>query len=153
MTGLRSSRWLMSFADLTLLLLAFFVLLHARTDGRAAAASVRTAFGGTAPVEAALDLDANASFVLREAVLRPRAAASLRRFGARVAGAHGRVRIEAHGSASGTSRLDAWEISAARAAAVARAVGAGGVDARAIDIALPQGTERSGRQHFTVTAP
>ena len=152
MTGVRSSRWLMSFADLTLLLLAFFVLLHARADGRAAAASVRAAFGGPIAAETTLDLDANALFEPREAVLRPGAVALLRRFGARAAGTHARVHLDALGSSPATSRLDGWEISAARAAAVARAIGAGGLDPRAIDISLPQGDARSGRPRFTLRA-
>lgn len=152
MNAARSPRWLMSFADLTLLLLGFFVLLHARADGRATAAGVRAAFGGpVAPGEAPVDLAAARLFEPGEAVLRPGAARLLGRLGHRYALHHGRVRVASRGSDLASARFDAWELSAARAAAVARAIGGGGLASDAIDIALPQARQRgAGAQVLTV---
>ena len=150
MTPARSPRWLMSFADLCLLLLGFFVLLHARADGSAAAASVRAAFGGPAGSARSLDFAAADLFEPGEAVLRPAYAQRLEQFGRQIAPSHGRVRIESRGSDRATSRFDAWELAAARAAAVGRAVAAGGVSPERIDITLPQGRPTTGPQRLLI---
>lgn len=152
MSATRSPRWLMSFADLCLLLLGFFVLLHARADGTATAASVRTAFGGSAgKTGTSLDLAAVDLFEADDAVLRPAQARRITVFGQMLARRHGRVRIASRGSDAGTARLDSWELSAARAAAVARALAAGGLSPEQIDIAMPQRRDpAAGAQRLTI---
>jgi len=144
MSPARDTRWLLSFADLSLVLLAFFVLLHAGADGHAATASVRAAFGGPADQGAALDEPAAALFEPGEAVLRPAAALRLRALGRRL---HGRVRVAAEGRDGAGLRLDAWELSAARLAAVARALA---VDPAQVELALPRSDE-AGPQRMRIT--
>ena len=146
----RSPRWLMSFADLTLLLLAFFVLLHAQANGGAAAASVRAAFGGEAGQAAALDLAAADLFQPGEAVLKAGAAERLRALGARHRLDH--MRIAGKGSATRGLRLDAWELTAARLAVIARGLSAGGLDPKAIDLEMPDAATRTGPQRFELSA-
>ena len=144
MTAAARPRWLMSFADLTLLLLAFFVLLHARADGPAAAASVREAFGGEK--RAVVDLAAADLFHPGEAVLKGGAAERLRALGAR----YRHVQVAAQGSDAKGLRLDAWELTAARLAVIARGLAAGGLDPKSVDLSLP--TVRTGPQRFSVSA-
>ncbi|MEH3106319.1 MAG: flagellar motor protein [Sphingomonas fennica] len=146
----RSPRWMMSFADICLLLLGFMVLLHAQAiDGRKLAQGMRAAFGNAGPA-ADHDLAAGTLFAPAEAVLRPPARARLAALG-RAAAAHGRgVRIESRGTDPAPGgRLDRWELAAARTAAVARAVAAGGLREDAIQVSIPQlgGSER---QHLLV---
>ncbi|SFS12826.1 OmpA family protein [Sphingomonas jatrophae] len=135
------TRWLMSFVDLCLLLIAFFVLLHARSlDPRQLAAGMRAGFGaeaaaGTLPLElAASDL-----FEPGEAVLRPDAAARLRAAGAAAVQRGERAFVTGTGGDAGGARLDRWELAAARAAAVARALRSGGLGEARIEVALPGG--------------
>jgi hypothetical protein len=120
-----------------LLLLGFFVLLHARGgDSRAVADGLRTAFGGAAEVTALAPYRAARLFEPGQAVFRPGQAASLHAIAARV-GQGGTVVIESRGADQPTRRFDAWELSAARAAAVARAIRAGGLDESRIAIVVP----------------
>ena len=144
-----SQRWALSFADICLLLLGFFVILHARAQNEpAVASSIRDAFGGPAQ-GASLDLAAEALFEPGEAVFRPGAERRFEGFGraARLAGRD--VVVETAGSDRGTHRFDAWELAAARAAAVARAVRAGGLEERRIALVMrPEGAQRP--QHITV---
>lgn len=151
MNATRSPRWLMSFADLCLLLLGFFVLLHARADGHGAAASVRAAFGGKAGTGSTIEQPATLLFEPGEAVLRQGEARRLAAFGAALRTRPGHVRVASRGSASATGRFDGWELAAARTAAVARAVAAGGIDPQRIEIDLPQGRAGSaGPQRLSV---
>lgn len=136
----RKSRWLMSFADLCLVLLGFFVMLSVgRGDPARLASGMRSAFGndGTPTGESAESFAAAALFEPREAVLRPRERAHFRAVGARAAAAGKSVRIESAGTESGTGRLDGWELAAARAAAIGRAMQTGGLQPERIAIAIP----------------
>ena len=49
----------------------------------------------------------------------------------------GKIRIESIGIDPGTRRFDGWELAAARTAAIARAVQAGGISDKAITISIP----------------
>jgi hypothetical protein len=139
----------LSFADICLLLLGFFVILHARAQNEPAVAmSIRDAFGGRTE-SASLDIAAAGLFEPGEAVFRPGAARRFEAFG-RAARTSGRsVVVETAGIDRGTLRFDAWELAAARAAAVARAVRAGGLEERRISLLMrPEAAQRP--QHITV---
>jgi len=124
-------RWALSFADLCLLLLGFFVLLQARPDGQRLSAGLRAAFVKDAG--SAFEQPANAMFEPGEAILRPAARKAL--LGLARKDAH--VTLVSRGTDPGTRRFDAWELAAARAAAAARALGESGIpqDRIAIDLA------------------
>lgn len=114
MIGGGSQRWAISLADLLMLLLGFFVLLDASKTARAAqVASVSAAVAGVAPK--GLRVDAATLFADGEAMLTARAAA-------RIGAIHGdtlvRVAVDRHAQ----GRYDGWDLAAARAAAIARAL-------------------------------
>jgi flagellar motor protein MotB len=131
MTGLaasasaRRNRWAVSFADLLLLLLGFFVLLQASGSRRdALLAQVSAQFGGRAMARGDT-LRAADLFVHDEALLTPggraRVAAAARRIGA------GRVELRSTGLGAAQGRFDSWDLAAARLGAVARELRAQGV--------------------------
>jgi len=136
-------RWAVSFADLILLLLGCFVLLHAMEAARPrtiAAASAAPAAGGWR----AADL-----FQPGEAVLKPAARAALRAQGRRLAGRA--VGIVSSGTAEAGGRLDRFELSAARAAAIGRALQEGGVRDRDVAIAMADGADPAAGQRIAIS--
>lgn len=135
MSPVRTPRWALSFADLCLVLLGFFVLLHAQGGDRTRLAQgMRSAFGEAGAVAARRhDFNAAALFQPGEAVLTP---AGETRIALLARGAK-RARIESTGSGAGGRRFDRWELAAARVAAIARAAKAAGVPEQAIEIAIP----------------
>lgn len=123
----RRSRWAISFADLLLLLLAFFVLLQASGARRdAMLAQVAQQFGGRA-MRPGVELRAADLFVPGEALLsaqgRDRLTATARRFAREPGG----VEIRSHGSDRAHQRFDDWDLAAARLGAVARALRTDGI--------------------------
>lgn len=114
-------RWAISFADLVLLLLGCFVLLHAMEAARPKAESA-SAPGASRPALQAYR--AAALFEPGEAVLRAGARARLQIEGRRLAGRQ--IEIVSRGGGEGGGRLDRFELSAARVAAFARALQEGG---------------------------
>ncbi len=133
---------MLSFADLALLLLAFFVMVQAQVGDRLKmAAGMRDAFGGEGkgdgdgmPVHG---LVAAKAFEADEAILKPAEAARLKAIGAAAARAKRRVIVASQGREGQSARLDSWELSAARTTAVARAIRMGGVPDSMIEIAIP----------------
>jgi len=143
MTTVPVPRWAVSFADLILLLLGCFVLLHAMEAARPhapGAASAAPAAGGWR----AADL-----FEPGEAVLKPAARAALQAEGRRFAG-HA-VSLVSSGTAEAGGRLDRFELSAARAAAVGRALQEGGVSDRDIAIAVAETTGDGAGQRIAIS--
>jgi flagellar motor protein MotB len=133
-----SQRWALSFADLAMMLLAFFVMMQAQSNDRLKfAASMRGAFGGTGPGVRIDGYRAAAIFESGEAILTPASRAAFARLGASAKRSGARVTVASQGHDAGSTRLDAWELTAARTAAVARAIGAGGLPQSLIDIAIP----------------
>ncbi|UAK26053.1 flagellar motor protein MotB [Sphingomonas nostoxanthinifaciens] len=129
-----NARWALSFADLCLLLLGFFVLLQAHPDPQALTQSVRAALG--TPTAAPLTVPARLWFDPGEAVLRSQARASLLAY-ARGGGA---ITISSRGTEPNAARFDGWELAAARSAAVARALVASGMPAGQIALAIDPAT-------------
>lgn len=137
-----SQRWVLSFADLALLLLAFFVMMQAQVSDRIKlAASMRDAFGGNGKGsrsdELIYGLIAARAFEAGEAILKPGDAARLKAIGAQAAKAKQRVIIASQGRDGQSQRLDSWEMAAARTTAVARAIRRGGLSDAMIEITIP----------------
>ena len=133
MTRLPLPRWAVSFADLVLLLLGCFVMLHALEASRPKAAAAAAVAAPAAPVRrfAAAEL-----FQSGEALLRPDARETLRAEGGRLAGRP--VRILSSGTGEEGGRLDRFELAAARAAAIGRALREGGLAERDIAIVMAE---------------
>jgi flagellar motor protein MotB len=147
-------RWAVSFADLTMLLLAYFVLLHS-ADERTVVAAAHAAFAGEPTGGPLVDGPADAWFEPGEARLRPQAHVRLAA-AAHKAGSEGRLVVESVGRAPAGSRFDGWELGAARAAAVARALADAGVKEGRIEITIPplRPSAQASAQRLTVrTAP
>lgn len=132
-------RWAVSLADLALLLLGFFILLHASTADRSrVTASIQTAFAAEAPRPSSrFQASAAGLFEPGEARLTPAARARMQAIGASAARSAQRVSIESVGKDGASNRFDGWELAAARVAAVARAVEEGGLAEQRIAIAMP----------------
>jgi len=125
-------RWALSFADLALLLLGFFVLLQAKPEANHLSAGLRAAFGARA--DAALETPANAWFEPGEALLSPQGHKALQDF-ARSAG-QARLIVSSRGSERKAARFDGWELAAARTAAVARELSKAGIAQDRIAVAI-----------------
>ena len=135
MNRLPVPRWAVSFADLVLLLLGCFVLLHAMEAARPKAAAGAAIATRTQPAAVpARSFNATEVFQTGEAMLMPEAREALRAEGARLAGR--RVQILSSGTGEDGSRLDRFELAAARTAATARALRDGGLGEADIAIAM-----------------
>jgi flagellar motor protein MotB len=131
MTSAPVPRWAISFADLVLLLLGCFVLLHSMEAARPKA-EAGAAARATGPALHAYRADA--LFEPGEAVLRPGARERLQGEGRRFAGRS--IALVSRGGGESGGRLDRFELSAARVAAFARALQQGGAGPREIAIAM-----------------
>ncbi len=143
-------RWALSLADIMMLLLGFFVLLQA---GKTAdvAAGARAAFATEPQARALLDVEAGALFEPGEARLRAEARQRLAGIGVAAAQAKRAVIVESHGRDPGARRFDAWELSAARAAALARALSEAGLSEDRVQVVMPSTVEKEARgQRLTV---
>ena len=129
-------RWALSFADLCLLLLGFFVLLQAKPDSNHLSAGLRAAFGARA--NAALEQNANAWFEPGEAVLTPQGHKILGDFAQSTAG--GGLIVSSRGTEPMTARFDGWELAAARTAAVARELSKAGLAQDKVAVAIDPAT-------------
>ncbi|GLV21775.1 hypothetical protein TomMM35A_16310 [Sphingobium sp. TomMM35A] len=117
----------MSFADLLLLLLGFFILLQASGQKRdAMLAQVRQQFGGRA-VAKDMELRAAELFLPDEALLSGQGRAALARVAAGLKSGSGRIDISSLGTDPARRRFDPWDLAAARLGAVARELKAQGL--------------------------
>ena len=125
-TFTRRSRWAISFADLALLLLGFFVLLHA-SDGRQQEIvnGVAQQFG--APVGHSDRMMAAQLFQPGEALLTSAGEARLAGLAKAYVAGRGMVEIRSVGLDRATNRFDGWDLAAARLGAVARALTQAGI--------------------------
>ena len=138
-------RWALSFADLCLLLLGFFVLLQAKPDSNHLAAGLRAAFGARA--DAALQGNANAWFEPGEAVLTAQGHKILGDFARNASG--GGLIVSSRGTEAKAARFDGWELAAARTAAVARELSKTGIAQEKVAVAIDPAT--GGGQVIQVT--
>jgi flagellar motor protein MotB len=128
-------RWALSFADLCLLLLGFFVLLQANQAQRdAALAGLGTYFGAIEAPEQA-DLPARNLFEPGEALLSDEGRSALLNAAKPFANTKDIIQIQSIGVDSGETRFDAWDLAAARLGAVARTLVAAGIPQQRIRIA------------------
>jgi flagellar motor protein MotB len=140
-------RWSISFADLALLLLCFFVLLQAG-DRQQVAAGARAAFGDV-PIRGPL-LDETAARLFEPGEARLTVAARLRILDlARSAGASP-LTVHSNGRDAAASRFDAWELAAARTAALARALKEAGVPEERITILVGEGDDGQTEQRLVI---
>ena len=135
MNRLPLPRWAVSFADLLLLLLGCFVLLHAMEARRATGGA--PAVAGAPAAMPVRSFNAAEVFQPGEALLTPEAREALRAEGARLAGHPSRILSTGTGEDGG--RLDRFELAAARTAAVGRALREGGLGEGDIAIAMGEG--------------
>jgi flagellar motor protein MotB len=133
-------RWAVSFADLGLLLIGCFVMLHAMEVAQPKAGA---ATAPSAPERAAQAFRAQALFEPGEARLIESAVPALRAEGRRWAGRP--IRIVSRGAAEGSVRLDRFELAAARSAAVARVLRDNGVREGDIEIRVESAWSNTGQ--------
>jgi flagellar motor protein MotB len=123
----RRNRWAVSFADLLLLLLGFFILLQASGQKRdAMLAQVRQQFGGRA-IAKDLELRAAELFLPGEALLSDGGRARVARVAADLRSGDGMLDLMSEGTDPVRERFDAWDLAAARLGAVARELKARGL--------------------------
>lgn len=136
-------RWAVSFADLLLLLLGCFVLLHAMEARRPRADAASTPH---APAPVGQLLAADSLFEVGEARLTESGRARLLALAASLRG--GGVSVSGRGVGEAGLRLDRFELAAARTAAVARALREGGVAEQMIAVRVDNAP--SGRPGQTI---
>ena len=123
----RRNRWAVSFADLLLLILGFFVMLQASGPRRdAMLAQVSRQFGGRAMAQGE-ELRAADLFTPGEALLTPAGHAKLAAIARRFRQGEDGVELRSSGVDTAHQRFDAWDLAAARLGAVARALRAEGI--------------------------
>lgn len=127
LAGRNRGRWAVSFADLCLLLLGFFVLLQANAANRAETLRGLGAYFGRIEAPSAVDLAAGSLFQPGEALLSEAGQARLAAVLAPVAGGTGRLRLQSFGIDRSERRFDGWDLAAARLGAVARAARNAGI--------------------------
>jgi len=129
----RKNRWALSFADLALLLLGFFVLLHA-SQGRQQeiVSGVAQEFG--APVIQSDRLTAAELFQPGEAMLSEAGKARISELSSHYGKGGQGMEIRSVGLDQATNRYDKWDLAAARLGAFARAIKAQGIPREAISI-------------------
>ena len=130
----RRNRWAVSFADLLLLLLGFFILLQASGQKRdAMLAQVRQQFGGRALAKD-MELRAAQLFLPDEALLSDEGRAAVARVAAGLRQGTGRIDVSSLGTDPARRRFDPWDLAAARLGAVARELRAQGLSDKRLRI-------------------
>lgn len=133
----RRARLAVSFADLALLLLGFFVLLQASGNrSHDVISEISTQFGAK-PKADAPELHASNLFETGEAMLSDKGKAQISAIAAKMPRDATPIEILSIGQDRGARRFDGWDLAAARLGAVARALTTAGVDERRLVIRGP----------------
>ncbi|ALR20024.1 MULTISPECIES: flagellar motor protein MotB [Sphingobium] len=150
----RRNRWAVSFADLLLLLLAFFVLLQASGQRRdVMLAGLSQQFGGR-PMRQGIELRAAELFVPGEALLTGAGKARLTAIAREFSRESGGIEVRSHGTDPARQRFDDWDLAAARLGAVARALRAEGIAGSRLAIrGLDQAEGKAGQGQVIRIAP
>lgn len=136
MTTLRRNRWAISFADLSLLLLGFFILLQVDSRGKGQALDqIGGYFAQRAVVPPTAILQAEL-FVPDEAILTETGFARIADIARDAAKSGDRLILTSRGMPTATNRFDAWDMASARLGATARAAVRAGMPADRITIAM-----------------
>jgi flagellar motor protein MotB len=141
------NRWAVSFADLCLLLLGFFVLLQANSGKQQQALQGLGAYFSRIQAPKQVDLGADILFQPGEALMSEIGRARLASALAPLVRNDASLTIQSFGIAGDASRFDGWDLAAARLGAVARAARAMGVPEQRIKIAglADEGAETKGQ--------
>ena len=135
-------RWAISFADLALLLLGCFVMFQAMRPAEPPQASAEARSS-----HSIADLEADGLFEPGEARLTAEGAAQLEAVARTAAGRE--LFLASRGGAPGGDRMDSFELAAARAAAVGRALG---IRAERMAMRVEGGGEEPAGQRISVRA-
>ena len=140
-------RWMISLADIMMLLVGFFVLLRAG-EATDVAAAARAAFASEPIKGPLLSTNASALFEPGEARLRAEARERIAGIGSAASQADRVLIVESQGRDPGARRFDAWELAAARAAALARALEEAGMAENRLQVVMPAtvGEEAKGQK-------
>ena len=141
-------RWAISFADLGLVLLGCFVMLHAIEAARPRADVAAAAPAAAAPSPLVQGFATAELFEPGEARLTAAGRARLQAVG-RHGGGAGFI-VVSRGLGERGQRLDRFELAAARAAATARALAEGGVPEARLAIRLDETGPQDAGQHLLV---
>ena len=141
-------RWAISFADLGLVLLGCFVMLHAIEAARPRVDAAAAPQASAAPSPMAAEFAAAELFETGEARLTPAGRARLRAVGHQ-SGETG-LTVVSRGLGERGQRLDRFELAAARAAATARALAEGGAPEARLAIRLDETRPQDAGQHIVV---
>ncbi len=120
-------RWALSFADLCLLLLGFFVLLQANQATREKALAGIGSYFGAIQAPQAVNLDARKLFLPGDALLTPQGREALFAAIRPLMKTGEIIQIQSIGVDRGERRFDAWDLAAARLGATARELVAAGI--------------------------
>jgi hypothetical protein len=153
MKAARRSRWALSFADLCLLLLGFFVLLQARReeDRKQALTGLNGYFSEGERPAIRSDIPAAQLFVPGEAILTEDGHARLGALARTALNSRSALRLSSRGVDSGTARFDGWDLASARVGAVARALARNGFPADRVRISGPESDAQTGEKGQTLT--
>ncbi|MEH6758251.1 MAG: hypothetical protein V7676_12200 [Parasphingorhabdus sp.] len=152
MQVLRTNRWALALADLSLLMLGFVILsfAHPEPPEDRQSANNQEAIPPTEQDARNYDWPVSALFEPREAMLTPAGQEQAKLVAAASAKRAGRINLSIRGKANGSARLDHWELSAARMAAFARALTHRGVEEAAIIFGRQYDAEDEGAQRLIV---
>lgn len=150
----RRNRWAISFADLLLLLLGFFVVLQSAGSRRDAMLSkVSQQFGGRAMARS-LELRASQLFAPGEAMLTPQGRSRISGAARSLHDGGKGIEIRSEGTDRARHRFDDWDLAAARLGAVARGLQDEGIAQDRLHIrGLDQEDGRSGQGQVIRMAP
>ena len=151
MKTLRRSRWALSFADLCLLLLGFFVLLNVTRPADMTVVQVSKYFGAKPSASAAFSIPASSLFQPGEAMLTRQGALRLQHIGKEAVEKEKLIQISSMGEDPTGRRFDRWELAAARLAAAARALRGSGLPEDRIQVrGLDETQARARGQHLVI---
>lgn len=130
----RRGRWALSFADLCLLLLGFFVLLQANERSRQAVLQGVSDYFGAHRASGRIDIAARELFEPGEALLTSAGTARVAAIARQAVTKNGGIALVSTGQDVTGTRFDSWDLAAARLGAIARVLQAQGLNGERVRI-------------------